>query len=132
MDTVIKLYSFGWGFLAKDEKPPPAAELVEDVRKSLRNPPSSQLLKLDGKNRRLQRFVRKTPGADAFIAKVIAFVEGLPSSGPRRVAVGCVAGRHRSVALVEIIAKELRRRGHRVVIVHIHLTRALANEPLGA
>lgn len=129
--TAIKLISFGWGYLEKDQLPPPLAERVEDVRRKLRNPAvDPALLQLDGRDPRLQAVVLFTPGATAFLGALMVATIALPESEPRRIAIGCVAGRHRSVALVQMMADRLRQKDYKVTVTHLHLSRALANEPL--
>ncbi|MFE3875432.1 hypothetical protein ACFXPX_13650 [Kitasatospora sp. NPDC059146] len=42
---------------------------------------------------------------------------------------GCAGGRHRASGLTEILARELRDRGHQVKVehLHVHLPRVLTN-----
>lgn len=129
--SIIKLTSFGYAFLAKDKQPPPLANLERDVRLNLRNPMDWDTLKrYSGLHNIIRRHLLDTPGANEFIEETIAAIELLPPDEPRSIAIGCVAGRHRSVGLVEIIAARLKQRGHKVKTEHLHLARAMKNEPL--
>ncbi|MFD8500793.1 ATPase [Amycolatopsis sp. NPDC059657] len=123
-ERVLHLISFG--YLHLDDGCPPHADRVEDVRERLRDPAAARdVLDLDGRDPRVQDIVARTPGAQELLANLIDYAE-LPS-GPRRIAVGCAGGRHRSGSLVELLAATLRARGHQVEVEHrhIHLPRVL-------
>lgn len=127
----IRLISFGYSFMQKDTGQPvaPEADITRDVRISLRNPAAVAILKMyGGKDKEIQDHVLATPGVDIFILELITEIR--MRNGSCTVAIGCVAGRHRSAALVEIIAKILDLEGHETEITHMHLERALRNEPL--
>jgi UPF0042 nucleotide-binding protein len=105
----IRLVSFGFKF-----GPPVEADLVLDVR-FIENPYFVDALRpLTGLDASVRDFVLKNPDGQGFIERA---VELLAFTLPRyekegksylTVAIGCTGGQHRSVAIVEEIAKRLR------------------------
>lgn len=105
------------------------ADHVVDVR-FLANPYwISELRHLTGRDEPVRDYVLGLPGARDFIARYADALEpvlaGYLNEDKRYVtiAVGCTGGKHRSVALSEAIAAELRERGHRVAVTHRDLGR---------
>lgn len=93
---------------------PPEADLVFDVR-FLPNPHFISALKpYSGKNRRVSRFVLKSPAASKFLAlttKLLRFlIPQYISEGKTylTIGIGCTGGRHRSVAIGEALGRRLR------------------------
>jgi RNase adaptor protein for sRNA GlmZ degradation len=106
----------------------PAAERVVDVRDTLRDPAAVRdLLDLDGRDEPVRRAVLTTSGALPLVFELAADALELPADQPRRIAIGCAGGRHRSVALAEAVADVLRALGNRVIVDHrhIHLPRVI-------
>lgn len=97
----------------------PHADVILDARR-LRDPAQLWWLKRkDGRSEDVRAEIRDTPGASALIARGIRIAETL---GPRvHLAIGCVAGHHRSVAIVEEIAQALREKGIPVQVRHREL-----------
>ncbi|MFJ8475926.1 hypothetical protein [Kitasatospora sp. NPDC094011] len=124
----IRLISFGYLHLKGGQLP--AADRVEDVRDRLRDPAAARdILDLDGFHPRVQQIVLNTPGARELIANLADYAE-LPA-GPRRIAIGCAGGRHRASGLTEILAHELRDRGHQVEVEHLHVHLPRVLKPAG-
>ncbi len=105
------------------------ADHVVDVR-FLANPYwISELRHLTGRDEPVRDYVLGLPGATDFIARYADALEpvlaGYLHEDKRYVtiAVGCTGGKHRSVALGEAVAAELRERGHRVAVTHRDLGR---------
>ena len=105
------------------------ADHVVDVR-FLANPYwISELRHLTGRDEPVRDYVLGLPGATDFIARYANALEpvlaGYLHEDKRYVtiAVGCTGGKHRSVALGEAVATELRERGHRVAVTHRDLGR---------
>lgn len=105
------------------------ADHVVDVR-FLANPYwISELRHLTGRDEPVRDYVLGLPGARDFIARYADALEpvlaGYLNEDKRYVtiAVGCTGGKHRSVALGEAVAAELRDRGHRVAVTHRDLGR---------
>ena len=105
------------------------ADHVVDVR-FLANPYwISELRHLTGRDEPVRDYVLGLPGARDFIARYADALEpvlaGYLNEDKRYVtiAVGCTGGKHRSVALGEAVAAELRERGHRVAVTHRDLGR---------
>ncbi|MCX4581058.1 hypothetical protein OHB41_49800 [Streptomyces sp. NBC_01571] len=125
----VLLTSFGYLHLPQDAdgRPvPPPADRIEDVRDRLRDPAAARdILDLDGLNPRVQDVVWNTPGTRELLGNLAEYA-GLPA-GPRRIAIGCAGGKHRAAGLTELLARELRRRGHQVDVqhLHVHLPRVL-------
>lgn len=121
MTDVVTITSFGYG-----HGTPPAADLVMDLRGTLRNPLHTDLRHLTGLDKTVHGYVLGTPGAIATIRALAAAVEawlGLTSGGPVRVAVGCGGGRHRSVVVAESVADLLATIGVAVDVEHRDITR---------
>jgi UPF0042 nucleotide-binding protein len=96
---------------------PVDADLVADMR-FLPNPHwVPELRHLSGRDREVADYVRGRPEAKEFVEKYVALietvVEGYLREGKRfmTVAIGCTGGKHRSVAMTEEIAGQLRERG---------------------
>ncbi|MEV4212645.1 RNase adapter RapZ [Micromonospora sp. NPDC049662] len=121
----VRLISFGYLHAA-----PPDADLVLDARRYLRDPAAANgVLDLDGRDDRVQAVVLRTPGAAATVRTLAAFVREFPRQHDCVVAIGCAGGRHRSVALVELLAESLHDPDARpdVVHLHVHLPRVLTS-----
>lgn len=113
----IRVTSFGYG-----HAPAPDADITLDTRRHLRNPHRDPTMReMTGLDARVRDHVLATPGARNLIGHATAMAFDLindVAGQPVTVAVGCVGGRHRSVALAEEIATELRAEGLAVVIDH--------------
>jgi len=110
----VKLTSFG--YRAGDGHPPANTTLLIDCR-ALRNPYHSKNLKpLTGRDAAVQDYVMCDPAYATFIDRVIR-----EAQYGGHVAFGCMGGRHRSVAMAELMRKELRKCGFEVEIVHTAL-----------
>jgi RNase adaptor protein for sRNA GlmZ degradation len=121
-DRTLTLISFGYL-----HEGPPTADLVIDVRRSLRDPAAAVgLLDLDGRDPRVMQAVINTPGARDLLFFLGQFIATHPQ-GECVVAIGCAGGRHRSAALVEIAAAFAGIVGWPVTVQHrhIHLPRVL-------
>ena len=110
----MKVFSFGF----RDGAPPQDAGFVLDCR-SMRNPHHQPALReLTGKDIDVQAFVRTDPRFKPLLDEALRMAnDGEP------VAFGCFGGRHRSVAMAELLAQELRNIGNSVETIH----RALGN-----
>jgi len=135
----IIVLSFGYGFLGNA---PDEAHIEEDVRDSLRNPYVKQqrwdwLSEVDGRYPELKEFVLSTQVAegcetaqqilDRLARRVIALVA---TQDEVIVAIGCKAGRHRSVALAELLVSLLQSQGYNATFEHRSLKDALEGKPL--
>jgi len=96
---------------------PVDADLVADMR-FLPNPHwVPELRHLSGRDKEVADYVKSRPEAKDFIEKYVALIEtvvdGYLREGKRfvTVAIGCTGGKHRSVAMTEEIAAQLRERG---------------------
>ena len=101
----VTLVSFGYGHRASstDTESIDGATVVIDVRHHFSDPHVNPALrKLDGYDAEVRAAVMATPGIEelvrAIIATIYAFRSG-PVPGPVKIAIGCVGGRHRSVAI---------------------------------
>jgi UPF0042 nucleotide-binding protein len=116
---VLTVTSFGYKYGLPSE-----ADLVFDVR-FLPNPNFVPALKpLTGKDRRVVRYLRRTPETDAFLRRVRAFLLYVLPRYVREgksyltVAIGCTGGRHRSVMIANALADALRSKGFPVKVRH--------------
>lgn len=121
----LRLVSFGY-----KRGVPTDVDAVLDVR-SLRNPYWDEALRpLPGLDRRVQEYVFADGGLDAYAPMrdmVRQLAEGARRTGRSgyTVALGCTGGQHRSVAVVERLARDLAD-GFAAVTVHRDLDEALA------
>lgn len=107
---MITLISFGHKFGE------PEADRTVDCR-SLRNPHSDPKLRnLTGKDMPVRNYVV----GDSRTAHVISRIMSVAKDG-ETIAFGCYGGRHRSVALAEMVGEALKNNGHSVTIHHREL-----------
>ena len=123
-DMRINVLSFGFKYGL-----PLDADHVVDVR-FLANPYwITELRHLTGRDEPVRDYVLGLPGARLFVDRYVATLEpviaGYLHEDKRyaTIAIGCTGGKHRSVAIAEAVAAELRRRGSRVVVTHRDLGR---------
>lgn len=110
--------------------PAPEADATFDVRRYLSDPAAVRaagLLDSDGLDPVVQQVVLDTPGASETIAAALEFAFGFPQARRCVIAFGCAGGRHRSAALAEVMAEDLRHLGFTVTVrhQHIHLPRVV-------
>ncbi|MGA7921925.1 MAG: RNase adapter RapZ [Candidatus Acidiferrales bacterium] len=116
---LISVVSFGYRYGI-----PADADLVFDVR-FLPNPHFVPRLRpLTGRDQRVARYIRSFAQTGQFLRKLESLLFYLIPQYIREgksyltVAVGCTGGRHRSVALAEVIRRELKRKGYSAKVVH--------------
>jgi RNase adapter protein RapZ len=116
---MISVVSFGFRYGV-----PSDADLVFDVR-FLPNPHFVQRLRpFTGKNPRVARYIRSFPQTGQFLRRIESLLAYLIPHYIREgksyltVALGCTGGRHRSVALAEVIRRSLRKRKYETKVVH--------------
>lgn len=107
----VQLLSFGF-----KNGLPPEADLVLDVR-CFQNPYFVPTLKrLDGRSLAVQKFVLEQKAAKVFLGHTLRLLRFLiplyhkEGKAQLTVAIGCTGGRHRSVSVVEALAKKLKDR----------------------
>lgn len=113
---MITVVSFGYG-----HGTPPEADVTLDTRRLLRNPSADpRMRELTGLDDPVRLHVLDTPGAVRLVEDTADLVSDLHhlTGGPVTVAIGCVGGRHRSVALAEELAGVLRRDGVKTEVEH--------------
>lgn len=125
--TQTHITSFGCG-----HGPAPAATIVLDLRMLFRNPHRDpRLRELTGLHPDVREHVMHTPGIEQLVASTVAQVAALlESAGDPQfmrvdVAVGCVGGRHRSVAVAEELASRLEMAGVGVQVLHRDIDKPL-------
>ncbi len=117
--TVVNLVSFGFRFGT-----PPAAELLFDVR-FLPNPHfEPELRERTGDDKEVAEFVLGNPRAQELLQRLRGFLGFLlplydgEGKAYLTIGIGCTGGRHRSVAIADALAAELRRAGREVNVSH--------------
>ena len=115
----LNLMTFGYKYGL-----PPEADLVMDVR-FLANPYFiDELRGLDGRDPRVVDYLFKQEATTAFLNRfkeLLCFLLPLyhrEGKSQLTVAVGCTGGRHRSVAVVEWLDRELRSADYRITVRH--------------
>ncbi len=118
----VNLISFGFKYGVPRE-----VDMVFDLR-FLPNPFFVEKLRpLSGLNKPVVNYVFGTPEAKAFKQSFFRFMDGLiplyNDEGRYRIAVaiGCTGGKHRSVALTELLGKRLKKLHYSVFIEHRHM-----------
>jgi UPF0042 nucleotide-binding protein len=106
---------------------PQEADMVMDCR-FLRNPYwQAELRTLDGRDARIQGFIREDPLFAAFFEKLcemlLMLLPAYKAEGKAYfcVALGCTGGRHRSVTVGELLSERLREQGWPVALRHREL-----------
>jgi len=122
---LVSVVSFGFRYGI-----PAEADLVFDVR-FLPNPYFVPRLRpLSGKNPRVAGYIRSFPQTGEFLRRIEGLLFYLIPHYIREgksyltVALGCTGGRHRSVALAEVIRRALERKGYSAKAVHRDLDRS--------
>jgi RNase adapter protein RapZ len=122
---LISVVSFGFRYGI-----PADADLVFDVR-FLPNPHFVQRLRpFTGKDPRVARYIRSFPQTGQFVRRIESLLGYLIPHYIREgksyltIALGCTGGRHRSVALSEVIRRGLRHRGYSTKVVHRDLDKS--------
>jgi len=120
----VHVISFGFKY-----EVPAEADIVLDLR-FLPNPYFSEKLRpFSGKDLDVAQYVLQEPFAQEFVAKLQDFLSFLlplyAQEGRYRLtlALGCTGGRHRSVAIAELIFRFLRQKAFSVSLEHRHLER---------
>lgn len=112
----LHIISFGYG-----HSPAPDADLVLDVRASLRNPHhDSAMRELTGLSERVYQHVVTTPGAEELARDTLTLALHLADAVRRDVTVawGCVGGRHRSVGLARLTRTLAHATGRDATLTH--------------
>ena len=124
---LVSVVSFGFRFGI-----PPDADLVFDVR-FLPNPYFVPRLRpLSGKDSQVARYIRSFPQTSEFLRRIESLLAYLiphyiqEGKSYLTVAVGCTGGRHRSVALAEVIRRALQKKGYAAKTVHRDLEKSAA------
>lgn len=104
--TAVLITSFGYG-----HAPAPVADITFDVRRNLRNPHHDPAMRyLTGLDHAVREHVNDTPGVWHLVRNLAAVVTDLHADVDTvHVAIGCVGGRHRSPAIAEEVAAQIRR-----------------------
>jgi UPF0042 nucleotide-binding protein len=124
---LVSVVSFGFRYGI-----PADADLVFDVR-FLPNPHFVPRLRpFSGKDPRVARYIRSFPQTGEFLRRIESLLTYLIPHYIREgksyltVALGCTGGRHRSVALAEVIRRALQRKGYASKVVHRDLEKTVS------
>jgi RNase adapter protein RapZ len=122
---LVSLVSFGFRYGI-----PTDADLVFDVR-FLPNPHFVPRLRpFSGKDPRVARYIRSFPQTNEFLRRIESLLLYLIPHYIREgksyltVAVGCTGGRHRSVALAEVLRRAIQKKGYAAKVVHRDLDKS--------
>jgi len=123
-ETVVNLISFGYRHGV-----PPSADLLFDVR-FLPNPHfEPELRPLTGEDPVVAEYVLKNPRCEGLLEHLGSFFRFLlplydgEGKAYLTIGIGCTGGRHRSPAIVNVLAAELRAAGREVNVEHRELER---------
>lgn len=129
LDPTVRITSYGVGH-QDDPAIGPQAVVVDTTE--LRNPPDdpavrARLTQMTGLDPEVQRYVLATTGAAELVARHVREIERLAATGSTtiEVLVHCYGGRHRSVAISETIAADVRTLGYGTHVEHRHIDRPL-------
>jgi RNase adapter protein RapZ len=124
---LVSVVSFGFRYGI-----PADADLVFDVR-FLPNPHFVPRLRpFSGKDPRVARYIRSFPQTGEFLRRIESLLSYLiphyiqEGKSYLTVALGCTGGRHRSVALAEVIRRALQKKGYAAKVVHRDLDKTVA------
>jgi UPF0042 nucleotide-binding protein len=116
---LVSVVSFGYRYGI-----PAEADLVFDVR-FLPNPHFVPRLRpFSGKDPRVARYIRSFPQTGEFLRRIESLLLYLiphyiqEGKSYLTVALGCTGGRHRSVALAEVIKRAVKKKGYSAKVVH--------------
>jgi RNase adapter protein RapZ len=122
---LVSVVSFGFRYGI-----PTDADLVFDVR-FLPNPHFVPRLRpFSGKDPRVARYIRSFPQTNEFLRRIESLLSYLIPHYIREgksyltVAVGCTGGRHRSVALAEVLRRAIQKKGYATKVVHRDLDKS--------
>jgi UPF0042 nucleotide-binding protein len=122
---LVSVVSFGFRYGI-----PTDADLVFDVR-FLPNPHFVPRLRpFSGKDSRVARYIRSFPQTNEFLRRIESLLSYLIPHYIREgksyltVAVGCTGGRHRSVALAEVLRRAIQKKGYATKVVHRDLDKS--------
>jgi UPF0042 nucleotide-binding protein len=122
---LVSVVSFGFRYGILTD-----ADLVFDVR-FLPNPHFIPRLRpFSGKDPRVARYIRSFPQTGEFLRRIESLLAYLIPHYIREgksyltVALGCTGGRHRSVALAEVISRALHHKGYAAKVVHRDLDKS--------
>ena len=122
---LVSLVSFGFRYGI-----PADADLVFDVR-FLPNPHFIPRLRpFSGKDPRVARYIRSFPQTGEFLRRIESLLLYLiphyigEGKSYLTVALGCTGGRHRSVALAEVISRAIKKKGYSSKVVHRDLDKS--------
>lgn len=114
----VELISFGHKYGA------PEADVVLDMR-CLENPFwVPELRRLSGLDEPVQEYILRFPVCKAYIEKLLeliclqASMEEKRGGSRLRIAIGCTGGRHRSVAVTQLLMQRLKQEGHTAIALH--------------
>jgi len=122
---LVSVVSFGFRYGI-----PTDADLVFDVR-FLPNPHFVPRLRpFTGKDQRVARYIRSFPQTGEFLRRIESLLGYLiphyiaEGKSYLTIALGCTGGRHRSVALAEVIRRALQHKGYTAKVVHRDLDKS--------
>ena len=114
----VELISFGHKYGV------PEADIILDMR-CLENPFwVSELKSLSGLDQPVQEYILSFPSCKVYIEALLELICLQVSMEEKRggrllkIAIGCTGGRHRSVAVTQLLAQRLNKEGHTAIALH--------------
>ena len=109
----IKIMSFGYRYK------PPEANIISSVFK-LPNPHHlNQLKNFTGLNKKVSKYVINSRRGKKYIERTLEYINNeLKNKSELFIAIGCVGGKHRSVAVVCELAKLLEDKNREIIVIH--------------
>lgn len=129
----ITVLSFGYLHPWPEGVEKPGEDLTFDLREKLADPAHvlpEEKRDLTGFDEEIESFVFQTPRAPEVFQRIVTTVIRKAASESCAVAVGCAGGRHRSVAVANVLRAYLRTLDYEVSArhLHVHLPRVIRDE----
>lgn len=115
----ITILSFGYL-----HGPEPEADIVEDLREKLRDPAHvlpEEKRDMTGLDVEIEKFVFSTRGVEVVFGSILDRTLEKAAEAPATVAIGCAGGRHRSVAVANVMTAYLQSLSYEVSVKHLHV-----------
>jgi UPF0042 nucleotide-binding protein len=124
MSYPITVLSFGYLHPWPEGIEKPSEDDTHDLREKLRDPAHvlpEEKRDLTGLDPEIEAFVFSTPGVQVVFGSILDRTLMKAAEASVTVAIGCAGGRHRSVAVANVMRNYLRPLGYEVSVEHLHV-----------